>query len=183
MMEKLYIFENFISKKDCEKILNTCKDKLKLSRAKVGENNEINKIRNSSVAFIKNIEEVDNKLIEVLRKNINLKGYEVTELGDYQFTEYGLGEYYDWHTDSSKDMYSNRFYSVVLQLNDTYEGGLLEVDVRDKTPIQLKKGIGNLYIFQSSLLHRVIPVTEGVRYSLVNWVSLKQLENFKKTLI
>jgi predicted 2-oxoglutarate/Fe(II)-dependent dioxygenase YbiX len=43
--------------------------------------------------------------------------------------------------------------------------------------------LGNLYVFFSNILHRVIPVKKGVRYSLVNWVSLKKIEGYKKTLL
>jgi PKHD-type hydroxylase len=180
-MERLYVFENFISEDDCETILNMCKSTLTMSEGKVGSNNTNNKVRKSSVAFIDKIESVDSKLISLLKENIILKGFEVTGLGSYQFTEYSLGEYYDWHTDSGGEY--SRFYSVVIQLNDTYDGGILEVEDMDKTVLKMKKGIGNMYIFQSNIKHRVTPVLEGVRYSLVNWVSLNKIENFKKTLI
>jgi PKHD-type hydroxylase len=181
-MERLYLLKNFIDKDDCEKIMSLCKETLTLEKARVGQSNEVRSIRKSSVAFIKNIEEVDNKLVNFLKQNIILKGFEVTGLSDYQFTEYGLGEYYDWHTDSSKE-YNNRYYSVVIQLNDEYDGGILEIEDIDKKIIQLEKGVGNMCIFQSNLLHRVTPVNEGVRYSLVNWVSLNKIDSFKKTLI
>jgi predicted 2-oxoglutarate/Fe(II)-dependent dioxygenase YbiX len=53
----------------------------------------------------------------------------------------------------------------------------------DNTQIQVEKGIGNLIIFLSNLEHRVTDVTMGNRYTLVNWVGLKKINNYKKTLL
>jgi predicted 2-oxoglutarate/Fe(II)-dependent dioxygenase YbiX len=46
-----------------------------------------------------------------------------------------------------------------------------------------EKGAGNLIIFLSNMEHRVTKITSGNRYTLVNWVGLKQINNFKKTLL
>ena len=57
-----------------------------------------------------------------------------------------------------------------------YEGGDLEFDLRDKsdstsniqtTKIARKKG--SIIVFPSFVWHRVTPVTQGTRYSLVIW--------------
>jgi PKHD-type hydroxylase len=181
-MEKLHTISNFLSEQECSTLLTKYQSELDLKPGKV-VGSASNK-RKSSIAFIPNIELIDNRLKDKLKELIQLKGYEVTGLGPYQFTEYKIGEYYDWHTDSDKDEYKHRYCSIVIQLNDTYEGGYLQLkDESGDNTIQLDKGIGTMYIFFSNLLHRVMPVTKGVRYSLVNWVSIKQIENFKKTLI
>lgn len=181
-MERLYIFKNFISPEDSREILSLCKETLTLSEGRVGTDNTVSKIRKSSIAFIKNVDLVDNKLKEILKNNITLKGFEVTNLGDYQFTEYSEGQYYDWHTDSGGE-FSNRYYSVVIQLNDEYDEGILEIEDINKNVLKMDKGVGHMYIFQSSIKHRVTPVSRGTRYSLVNWVSLNKIENYKSTLI
>lgn len=184
-MKKLYTIEEFLSKEESSNILEKYKKELFLEKAQIA-NGKIDNRRKSSVAFIDNIESIDNKLKDILKNLIQIKGFEVTGLGPYQFTEYKIGEYYDWHTDSSTtdDEYKDRFCSIVIQLNDEYEGGYLQLkDESGDNTIQLDKGIGTMYIFYSNIRHRVMPVTSGVRYSLVNWISLKKLENFKKTLI
>lgn len=183
-MDKLHTIENFLSNDECLNILTKYKSELKLIPAKVAGMETTDK-RKSSVAFINNIENVDERLKTYLKNLIQIKGFEVTGLGPYQFTEYKVGEYYDWHTDSSKDgEYKDRFCSIVIQLNDEYEGGYLQLkDESGDNTIQLDKGVGTMYIFYSNIRHRVMPVTSGTRYSLVNWVSLKEIENFKKTLI
>jgi PKHD-type hydroxylase len=108
---------------------------------------------------------------------------EVTGLGPFQFTEYKEGEYFDWHTDSTGTIYRNRFTSIVIQLNNAYEGGLLEIKNIKGEIVPIENKIGTLYIFNSRLLHRVTPVVNGIRYSLVNWVSLVKTNSTKQNLL
>lgn len=182
-MDRLFTVDNFLSIEECSNILTKYKSELELKPGEVHGTNKIN-VRKSSVAFIDNIQIVDEKLKTYLKNLIQIKGFELTGLGPYQFTEYKVGEYYNWHTDSDNDEYKDRFCSIVIQLNDEYEGGYLQLkDESGENTIQLDKGIGRMYIFYSNIRHRVMPVTSGVRYSLVNWISLRKLENFQKTLI
>ena len=46
-----------------------------------------------------------------------------------------------------------------------------------------EKGIGNLFIFNSNLLHKVTPITTGNRFSLVTWITLKRSISDKKPFI
>jgi predicted 2-oxoglutarate/Fe(II)-dependent dioxygenase YbiX len=180
-MDKLHTIKNFLSNEECSDILLKYKAELKLKPAQVAAG--VTDKRKSSVAFVDEIEVIDERLKNLLKNLIQIKGFEVTGLGPYQFTEYKIGQFYDWHTDTNEE-YKHRFCSIVIQLNDEYEGGYLQLkDESGDNTIQLDKGIGTMYIFYSNIRHRVMPVTNGVRYSLVNWVSLRKLDNFKKTLI
>ena len=114
-----------------------------------------------------------------------------------QYTRYGPGEYYGWHRDdflerhgvygNSLDMGTSperatqeglqnteivRKLSFSLQLSDVseYKGGQLQF-CEGKNSFFAPKHLGTLVIFDSRLLHRVRPVTEGVRKSLVGWVA------------
>ena len=49
----------------------------------------------------------------------------------------------------------------------------------DDEEIQFEKGKGSLYIFDSNLLHKVNPITNGIRYSINCWPKY----SIKKTLI
>ena len=108
---------------------------------------------------------------------------EVTGLGDFQFTEYKEGEYFDWHTDSTDTVYRDRFTSIVIQLNNEYVGGVLEIKNLKGQLVPIENKIGKLYIFNSRLTHRVTQVNNGTRYSLVNWVSLIRTDSKKQNLI
>ena len=187
MIGNIDIFENFLSHEECNFILNKCKEELILSDAKVYNDNsnilQTKKTRKSSIGWISDLGFLNERLITKLRETFNINGMEVTGLGDFQFTEYKEGEYFNWHTDSTTTTYRERFTSIVIQLNDTYEGGVLEIkNIKDElVPIENK--IGTLYIFNSRLYHRVTPVVSGVRYSLVNWVSLVKTNSTKQNLL
>ncbi len=182
-MQGLHTIKNFLTNNECFYILEKFKSELELEPAQITGGNT-HKVRKSSVAFINNIESIDKKLQDVLKNLIPVKGYEVTGVGPYQFTEYKVGEFYDWHIDSDNGINKDRYCSISLQLNDDYDNGYLELMGNDgKTVHQCEHGIGTLFIFYSNIRHRVVPVTRGTRYSLVNWISLKKLENYKKTLI
>ena len=88
-----------------------------------------------------------------------------------QFTEYPVGGFYDWHMDCDVNMKHEppvRKISMTLLLNDPeeFKGGDLEIIAPGKVA-SLKQG--HAIIFASFLNHRVNPVTEGMRQSLVVW--------------
>jgi len=184
MIDNIDIFDNFLSSEECSIILNKCKEELTLSSASVyGNSSNSNGIRKSSVAWISDLGFLNERLTNKLRETFNINGMEVTGLGKYQFTEYKEGEYFDWHTDSTDTIYRDRFTSIVIQLNDNYNGGILEIKNLKGETLPIENKIGTLYIFNSRLLHRVTPVMGGIRYSLVNWVSLVKTDSKKQNLL
>lgn len=89
-----------------------------------------------------------------------------------QFTRYTApGEHYRWHSDRGF-MSPTRKLSVSVQLSDpqSYKGGGLELNP-DGVVAKVPKKRGMVTLFPSYTLHRVRPVTEGTRFSLVAWVS------------
>jgi hypothetical protein len=87
-----------------------------------------------------------------------------------QLSEYQVGDEYDWHLDLGPGPASRRKLSLSVQLTEPneYEGGDLEIKGVHNIPALRKRG--SVIIFPSFLLHRVTPVTRGVRRSLVAWV-------------
>ena len=104
-----------------------------------------------------------------------------------QFTIYKKGQYYGWHSDSWYKPYMEegptkgkiRKLSVTVTLSDPkeYKGGELEFDFRQYDPDKPRKirtcteifPKGSVVVFPSFVWHRVKPVTQGVRHSLVLW--------------
>jgi PKHD-type hydroxylase len=89
-----------------------------------------------------------------------------------QYTEYYEGGgHYNWHTDIGPGSINHRKISVTIQLSDPneYEGGDLEIWSGGNFQTMPKQK-GEAVLFPSFLLHRVTPVTKGVRKSLVLWV-------------
>lgn len=100
--------------------------------------------------------------------NYDLWGYQ----DGLQYTiYYDNGGHYDWHVDLGPGM-SNRKLSCVVQLSDPsdYEGGELQMNTGSQL-ISVPKEKGLVTFFSSFVLHRVTPVTKGVRKSLVAWIS------------
>ena len=179
--------KNFLSKEECDLLLKFSLSK-ELEIAKIGNGDgKLSNYRNSNIFFYDytlNFPNLNKKLIKIFEKEVNVKGHTIDFTNNnFQFTEYKTDGYYKWHEDSSSDMHTERYCSMVIQLNDEYEGGELQIKDKDNTEITLEKGLGNLFLFYSHITHRVKPVTSGTRYSLVNWFRLTPIENFKKTLI
>jgi len=96
--------------------------------------------------------------------------YEPAQLGLYTGDEQS---HYKWHVDgSSKDLHVPRKLSMVLMLSDPseFEGGELQIKTDSDDAITLEQKKGRAWFFPSYILHRVTPVTRGIRRSLVLWV-------------
>ena len=89
-----------------------------------------------------------------------------------QLARYGPAQHYDWHMDlASRGPNSFRKLSLTVQLSapGDYEGGDLEFKL-DEGTTKTPRDQGIVTLFPSYVLHRVAPVTAGVRYSLVHWL-------------
>jgi len=97
--------------------------------------------------------------------------YELAQLGTY--TQYDQG-HYDWHTDTTLSASSSpyRKLSMSLLLSDPseFEGGEFQVKYGNDDIKLVEQKRGRAWFFPSWTLHRVTPVTRGIRRSLVLWV-------------
>ena len=92
-----------------------------------------------------------------------------------QTTFYTEGDYYTWHSDgmNSSDLVNSvyeRKLSMSFMLTDDYKGGELELELKPNKTVRKPKA-GTAIIFPSWLAHRVKPVKEGERISLVAWMN------------
>jgi PKHD-type hydroxylase len=175
---------SFLTKSECTEIINQYSN-LDLTDGEFFNKEFIvdKKVRDSKIIFVIN-DVIENKIISELKKNIVIKGFNFIGLERIQFTKYDVNGHYDWHTDSGDThMHGKRCYSVVIPLNMNYGGGELLCKDLDENILTLEKKTGNLHIFSSSLWHKVEPVTFGERYSLVTWLSLETIKDFKNTII
>lgn len=135
----------------------------------------------------------------VQKANKNNFMYDLTEIDGeaLQLTKYGNGQHYSWHQDSYLSNYLDgtteqhsgvsqaraakkneidselvRKLSFSLQLSDPgeYKGGQLQF-LLDNNTFFAPKQKGTLIVFDSRLTHRVRPISEGVRKSIVGWVN------------
>ena len=108
--------------------------------------------------------------------NLEAWNFIVTGKETIQFGEYKSGGFYNWHTDSSLNpAVPFRKLSITVNLSDPkdYKGGNFEMKSYNgqelKMPVGQLRKRGTVIIFPSFLSHRVTEVTEGTRYSLVQW--------------
>jgi predicted 2-oxoglutarate/Fe(II)-dependent dioxygenase YbiX len=175
----------FLSEFECSELINEysqlCSNKAEYYSREQGL--IVNtKVRDSKVVFVSN-KLIETKITEELKKHISIKGHHFIGLEKLQFTKYDLNGHYDWHRDSDSNYANNRYFSVVIPLNMNYENGELLCKDLNNNIITLEKKTGNMHIFSSTLLHKVTNVTYGIRYSLVTWISLEKIKNFKNSLI
>jgi PKHD-type hydroxylase len=64
-----------------------------------------------------------------------------------------------------------RVNAAVLQLSDPseYGGGVLQIKTKDKEVIDVMKRKGMVTSFPVDTLHKVTPVTSGIRKTLIMW--------------
>lgn len=146
-----------------------------------GGSSEVNEhIRASQVAWIGAKPELQTiwekmsiAVAEVNRRffHFDLTGFhEPMQLGLYTEEQKG---HYDWHTDAApSDNNVPRKLSLAMLLSDPseFEGGEFQVKTNNDQAQTLECQRGRAWFFPSYTLHRVAPVTKGVRRSLVLWV-------------
>tara|TARA_R110002012_G_scaffold173707_1_gene338501 strand:- start:959 stop:1558 length:600 start_codon:yes stop_codon:yes gene_type:complete len=143
------------------------------------------KIRNSDVVWIK--DEWLTKLVQSYVQTANQSAdwrFDFNQPEHAQFTIYDKNQHYDWHQDLSYNKYlkgmnpdTQRKLSATVQLTDEskYKGGeLLFKDLKGKNEPEILtnkvfKKKGTIVVFPSYMLHKVTPVTQGIRHSLVMW--------------
>jgi len=169
---------NSFSPPECEALVKMGLEIPAVDAGITDANIEDTKIRSSKIRWIECRDEnvwLWHKLGEIVNK-ANDQFYHFELLGFkecIQFTEYSPpGDHYAFHMDYGPGRMSIRKLSITIPLSDPsdYEGGDLELFYRAEPTIPLQER-GKAIIFPSYTMHRVTPVTEGTRYSLVVWIS------------
>tara|TARA_R100000781_G_scaffold5995_1_gene6421 strand:+ start:113 stop:658 length:546 start_codon:yes stop_codon:yes gene_type:complete len=94
-----------------------------------------------------------------------------SKINQIDLLKYSSGQKYEVHTDHYNT--SPRHLSIIINLNDDYEGGdLIFTDQREKEIKRLKLGKGSVVFFPSNFMypHGIQPITKGIRYSIVAWL-------------
>lgn len=188
--ESFWCWHNEIEKNICDKIILSAKDANEWQTGKIGYGcirhgrregqGVISDSRRTDVYF-NNENWIYDLVIPYMREANKNAGwnFDISAMESYQIGRYtsDVSGHYDWHQDSlgtwnSVNETSNkhlrgktRKLSMSLILNDDYEGGELEIWGGGKKNFKR----GSIVFFPSWVLHKVNPVTKGIRYSLVMW--------------
>jgi len=93
------------------------------------------------------------------------------KINQIDLLKYSVGGKYEVHTDNFST--TPRSLSVIMNLNDDYEGGdLIFTNQQEKEIKRLKLGKGTIVFFPSNFMypHSIQPITKGKRYSIVAWL-------------
>lgn len=176
----IFEYSNFFTESECDTIIEIGEN-LKPTFASVYNGDPAGKVdgelRKCLVSWIRPNEDTSwifQKIQHVVNE-INEKYYKfsIQWTEDCQFTRYddSYNGFFSKHLDIiGFSGEAARKISVVILLNNDYEGGELKI-YADAEPHVVIKGKGTVVLFPSFLLHEVTPVTSGTRYSLVNWVN------------
>jgi hypothetical protein len=175
------IYENIIPEDLCDRILQQYKNDPEWEPAQIlggavdisSRNCKLINISKSDIIsknhFIR--KKIDDDIFEIASKiidNIRSKFQTLVISQDtgYTLLEYDTGGFYTQHTDSYTT--EPRAISCSLCLNDDYEGGEFAFFDRE-LKYKLKKGSAITFPSNHMFPHEIMPVTEGVRYSIITW--------------
>jgi PKHD-type hydroxylase len=162
------------TKEQCDEIIKNGKNQ-PIEEGKIGGGKINTKTRLSHISWIPfNVlppmyERLESFVNSVNNNHFGFDGICLNEMA--QYTEYQEGGFYDWHMDSDvkgiKEPTVRKISMTCLLSHESeFEGGGLEL--LDEGNI-FKPSQGHAVFFASFLKHRVVPVTKGVRKSLVVW--------------
>lgn len=83
-----------------------------------------------------------------------------------QLATYREGHHFTWHRDVGPADPVQRLISISVLLSDDFTGGQMEFK-KPESPMLRKPG--DMIMFTSDEMHRVVPVISGTRNSLVAW--------------
>lgn len=173
-----YYFTNVFTEQEIENIIQIGESQPKIKATTVGDdtNQNVSEYRVSDIAWLSNNEKTNwlyDRIADLaIKANSEMWNFDIWDFqDDLQYTSYyGNGGHYDWHADLGVGI-SNRKLSIVLQLSspDEYDGGELQMNTGGSI-INVPKEKGLICFFPSFVLHRVTPLSSGLRKSLVTWL-------------
>tara|TARA_R100000773_G_C4218710_1_gene117221 strand:- start:1679 stop:2224 length:546 start_codon:yes stop_codon:yes gene_type:complete len=177
-LEGVVILKNIVNPNFCKKIIALTDEKA-TKKLTVGEGlrTDIRNVKGYSLNF-----DTPTNLfywnyiklqIENLYVHYKIKFPRMTsnKINQIDLLKYEPGGKYEVHTDHYTD--APRHLSIILNLNDEYEGGdLIFTDQKNFEIKRLKLGAGSIVFFPSNFMypHGIQPITKGTRYSIVAWL-------------
>ena len=189
--ERLHLMVHFSNESDPEGQYRfsptDCAQTIELSRSFPAESGrvegalEASQIRSATTHFIPHVKStvwLYRKLMEAAVEanerywNFDITGFfQPLQLVSY---EGDTQQHYAWHLDIGPGADTGRKISISVQLSDAgdYQGG--ELEINSGKIITTPREAGAIVLFPSFVMHRVAPVTAGLRWALVGWVQGQQ---------
>ncbi|GAB2185588.1 2OG-Fe(II) oxygenase [Roseibium sp. LAB1] len=172
-----YSYDALFSQKDCDEIIRLSQAEAQDTGGLVGGKQQSD-IRRARISWLDDEGAagwvLNRVMTAVAKANRDAFDFDITEFREkLQVAIYDESEegHYDWHSDVGEGPIAQfRKATIVTQLSssDAYEGGALEISLGHKV-MAASREQGCATLFASFMLHRVVPVTKGTRYSLTCW--------------
>lgn len=177
-MYRYYYKKNAILEKDCDDFLKSC-ETMNFFASKITNDDKIQEKKNDrrkAKLCALNAKHLFARVIwsYMLEFNyhfkLSLSGYEPPQLTKYDEVD----DHYCWHkdVDHADDKAKHRKLSAVLQLSksENYKGSELKLFSGSLGEEDLPIGEqGDIIVFRSEEWHKVTPLIDGTRYSIVMW--------------
>ena len=166
--------------KQCERFIELC-DTIESQKGTITTQNSVDDSYRSSTVRWLPYPQVDSRFQEIYDKvqevaihiNNTFLKFDIMGLGEnIQYGVYEENDHYNWHMDVGPWQQSVRKFSLSILLNhpSEFEGGDLMFKLgRGEDKLNLR--LGDCCYFPSYFLHKVTPITKGVRKSLVVWIT------------
>lgn len=159
--------ENFLTESECKYIIDFTKKSDSIKDKKSNRNLEFCHVSNyTSFKF--------------LEKKLNTIG--IINKPVFNINKYEKGFFFLPHADRGgvNDPNRLRLKTIIINLskNNTFSGGDLYINRKRASGNQ-----GDAFVFDSSTIHEVKKVTEGIRYSIAIWARTNNISKETKSLI
>jgi PKHD-type hydroxylase len=171
---------NLLTPEECASIIHAGETTVQLHTGKTEDHRVHENLRKSEIGWLN----PDGDLRWLFAKvrdcvtavNSDWFRYDLTGFEGIQFTKYSSksdeGDFYSSHVDTASlpgGTVRKLSFTIQLSAPDSYSGGdvVLYNSLIDSS--NLSRAPGSISFFPSYTIHEVLPVTKGVRYSLVGW--------------
>ena len=176
-MTPFHVIQAALSPDECDRLIATCAAAPARDAGLVG-GAVAHQIRRADLIWLDDLPGqswvMDRMVRLVAEANRESFGFDLTEFAESaHVARYGAERagHFDWHSDIGAGVLAaKRKLTVVVQLSAAagYAGGVLDLWPDSQTrAVPRQQGLA--VVFPSFVLHRVTPVTEGVRWSLTLW--------------
>tara|TARA_R100000315_G_scaffold47450_1_gene22066 strand:- start:732 stop:1856 length:1125 start_codon:yes stop_codon:yes gene_type:complete len=163
--------KNALSKKSCEAIINSLNDNKEHLQDALLVGMVLDKeIRDSKKILLPPDQGIGATLAGIgLAANYKVWKYNINHSDQSEYLQYGPAGHFSEHIDTIFNTDAERKLTIILFLNDDYEGGRLYIKA-GKDKIYPPQELGDVLVFPSFLLHCVEPVISGTRRTIVSWL-------------
>ena len=179
-LDAIVVIKNVVNTDFCKRIINITKNRAQINLKVGDEEHLVKKIRDvkgyhlnfntpTNLFYWNYVKDEIERLYSFYKAKFPLiKNNKVEQI---DLLKYTIGGKYNVHTDNHTNYF--RTLSVIINLNDSYEGGDLVFCDQNKNEIKrFNLGKGSIVFFPGNFMypHAITPITKGTRYSIVAWL-------------